>query len=182
MTLSPFENVTSLRAQRERVREEIRGNVRHLRRDVGNDVEVVVELGHAVEHVLLNFLVGLSVGDGRVERAEVVQDRELERLVSSQIRARRRVVSASCQYHAARGSHTHGFEEPERSWSHSFLLVEKLEAEPLPSPSSRCPLRGNRGESAPTRGGGPGRAAAYSTPHCGWERPESPMGAFFTDS
>src|SRR5258708_4619202 len=78
----------------------------------------------AVEHVLVDLVVGLQVRGSGVEGSEFVLQRELQRLIGGQARALGGVRPAlTCTYHnASGGGHGHGLEGPRRVRSHKFCL------------------------------------------------------------
>jgi hypothetical protein len=99
--------------QLECVRHAVGGRLRNGGREVGNKIQVVVESDQVVEHVLLDFHIGLGIGNTRIETSEVVQQRELQGLLGGEARALRHGSSSatSNQHQAGHYRSRQGFED-----------------------------------------------------------------------
>src|SRR5260370_696011 len=71
-------------------------------RDVRDDVQLVVEFEQAVEEVLIDLDIGLSVDRRRVQAADVAVDREAQRLVGRESRIRGGGATAGREKNAER--------------------------------------------------------------------------------
>src|SRR5260370_38475300 len=77
-------------------------------RDVRDDVQLVVEFEQAVEEVLIDLDIGLSVDRRRVQAADVAVDREAQRLVGRESRIHGGVATAGPEKNAERSYYRQG--------------------------------------------------------------------------